>query len=55
MEEVYIDFDNDVYVNDSLSLQVDSPINLTDCEDDEDVENELAQPECNDDDDDDNV
>ena len=54
LEEVDIDLDNDqVYVNDSLSLQVDSPINLRDREDDENVENELVQPECNDDDDDD--
>ena len=56
LKEVGIHLDKEqVYVDDSLNLQVDSPINLRDCEDDEDVENELVQPECNDDDDDDDV
>ena len=55
LEEVEIELDNDqVYVNDSLSLQVDSPVNLGDCEDDND-QIELEEPEYNDNDDDDDV
>ena len=52
LEEVDIELYNDqVYFNDSLSLQVDSPVNLADCED-EDDQIELEEPEYNDNDDD---